>query len=91
MLGATEEAKANLLLVYFLFAVLGIPLWLALAKRFSKHKVWCLSMLFACVAFAFVPFLGNGDIFAFGIICALTGLALGSGPGLTTVHTGRLC
>ncbi|SCA56555.1 Major facilitator superfamily transporter [Candidatus Terasakiella magnetica] len=78
ILGATEETKANLLFVYFLFAILGIPLWLSLAKRFSKHKVWCISMLGACVVFAGVPFLGIGDVIAFGIICALTGLALGS-------------
>ena len=78
ILGASDETKANLLFVYFLFAVLGIPLWLGLAKRFSKHKVWCISMLAACLVFAGVPFLNTGDIFAFGIICALTGLALGS-------------
>ncbi|NVK20379.1 MAG: MFS transporter [Methylocystaceae bacterium] len=77
-LGASEDHKASLLFVYFLFAVLGIPLWLGLSKRFSKHKIWCSSMLAACLVFAAVPFLNAGDIVLFGIICALTGIALGS-------------
>jgi len=78
ILGVGEEVKANLLFLYFLFAVLGIPLWLFLSKQTSKHKVWCASMLFACLVFALVPFLESGDVFLFGLICVLTGLALGS-------------
>ncbi len=75
---AGDQHKAMLLFVYFLFAVLGIQGWVWLARRIGKHTVWCVSMATACIAFAWVPLLGAGDIFAFGIICALTGLTLGS-------------
>jgi Na+/melibiose symporter-like transporter len=78
ILKADDQTEGMLLFVYFLFAVLGIPLWLKLSKTISKHHIWCLSMLMACVVFLFVPFLGEGDVIAFGIVCLLTGLALGS-------------
>jgi glycoside/pentoside/hexuronide:cation symporter, GPH family len=78
ILHTSEETKSGLLFFYFLFAVLGIPVWLSLVRSFNKHKVWCYSMLFACAAFAVVPFLDGDDVLIFAIICALTGFALGS-------------
>ncbi|MDV7341271.1 MFS transporter [Terasakiella sp. A23] len=78
VLKVDEQTKAGLLFVYFLFAIVGIPLWMHLSKRYNKNHIWCLSMIMACIVFAFVPFLGAGDVIAFGVICALTGLALGS-------------
>ena len=35
-------------------------------------------MLLACAAFIFVPFIGEQDVLAFGLVCAFTGIALGS-------------
>ena len=35
-------------------------------------------MILACLAFVSVPVLGEGDKIAFGIICIITGLALGA-------------
>jgi len=78
ILGASEKDQAVLLFVYFLFAVVGIPFWVWLSRIYAKHSVWCLSMAIACAVFLFVPLLDTGDIHAFGIICALTGLTLGS-------------
>jgi GPH family glycoside/pentoside/hexuronide:cation symporter len=77
VLNASETDQATLVFVYFLFAVIGIQGWVCLAGIFSKHLVWCLSMALATVAFLGVPFLSNGDIIAFGVICAITGFALG--------------
>ncbi|WP_420546766.1 MFS transporter [Curvivirga sp.] len=73
-----EIDKYLLIFMYFLFAILGIPVWLAVARQMDKHKVWCLSMLIACAAFIIVPFLGAGDMLVFGLICAITGFTLGS-------------
>ncbi|MTI08892.1 MFS transporter [Curvivirga aplysinae] len=70
--------KYLLIFMYFLFAIIGIPVWLSIAKHMDKHKVWCCSMLIACASFMFVPFLGTGDILVFGLICAATGFTLGS-------------
>ena len=35
-------------------------------------------MLLACAVFVWVPFLGAGDVIAFGVICLLSGLSLGA-------------
>jgi len=78
ILGASDTDQAALLFIYFLFAVIGIQGWVWLARLYTKHSVWCLSMIMACAVFLTVPFLSAGDIVAFGVICALTGLTLGS-------------
>lgn len=78
ILTASENEKAVLLFIYFLFAVLGVQLWVLLSRRYGKHRIWCLSMAVASVSFVAVLFLQAGDVLAFGVICALTGLTLGS-------------
>ena len=72
------DAVGPLLVTYFLCGVLGVPFWLWLARRTSKHRSWSLAMLVACAFFAAAPFLGAGETFAFGIVCVGTGLALGA-------------
>jgi Na+/melibiose symporter-like transporter len=76
-LGAADQA-GPLLLVYFLSGVAGVPLWLWLARRLSKHRSWALGMLLACAAFAVAPFLGPGDVAIFAVVCVVTGFALGA-------------
>jgi len=78
ILHASEMDQAALIFVYFLFAVIGIPIWVWLSNIYSKHTVWCMSMTLACVVFLTVPLLSEGDVLAFGVICILTGLTLGS-------------
>lgn len=73
-----QDVENILILAYFAAAILAIPLWVVMAGRLGKHRVWCLAMIMAIVAFAFVPFLGAGDAVAFGIICLVTGAALGA-------------
>jgi Na+/melibiose symporter-like transporter len=65
-----------LLLVYFVCAIAGMPLWAWLARRYPKHRVWGGAMLYACAVFICVPLLGPGDVTGFTVICVLTGLAL---------------
>ncbi|MEO1018977.1 MAG: MFS transporter [Pseudomonadota bacterium] len=67
-----------LLLIYFGSGVLAIPIWLRISRRFGKDRAWMGSMLWACLIFVWVPFLGAGDVVLFGIICALSGLSLGA-------------
>ncbi len=78
ILKADEQVQAGLIFIYFLFAVIGIPVWVTLAASVNKHRIWCLSMVLACLTFIFVPWVGAGDFIAFGLICIFTGLALGS-------------
>jgi Na+/melibiose symporter-like transporter len=76
-LGARDQG-GPLLVVYFLCGVVGVPFWLWLARITSKHQAWALGMGLACLAFAVAPFLQQGDIAAFAIVCVITGLALGA-------------
>lgn len=67
-----------LLFLYFLCGFLAVPLWLKLSYRFGKHQVWSIAMLWACLFFAFVPFIGTQDIGFYTAIVVLTGLTLGA-------------
>ena len=75
---ASPDAAGPLLVLYFVCGIAGVPLWLWLARRFSKHRAWALGMILACAAFAFAPFLGPGDVIAFGAVVVVTGFALGA-------------
>ena len=72
------EHQGILLFAYFAAGVISVPLWLRLAKRFSKHRVWGASLLWACLIFAWVPFLGLGDFLSFLLISIFSGFGLGA-------------
>ncbi|MDB5595212.1 MAG: putative symporter YjmB [Hyphomicrobiales bacterium] len=72
------DAAGPLLVLYFFCGVAGVPVWLKLAGRLSKHRAWCFAMLFACTFFAVAPFLGEGATLAFACVCIGTGFALGA-------------
>jgi Na+/melibiose symporter-like transporter len=72
------DAAGPLLVLYFVCGIAGVPLWLMLARRTSKHRAWCLGMLLSCAAFVGAPLLGPGDVMVFAAIVVVTGLALGA-------------
>ncbi len=78
VLGGTDTERNWLLLLYFGAGVAGVPLWMKLAERVQKHRVWSGAMIFNCAAFALAAFLGPGDVPVFAIVCLTTGLALGA-------------
>ncbi len=63
---------------YFLSAALSIPLWLRLVARIGLARTWALGMLLAVVVFVCAAQLGAGDSGAFVLVCALSGVALGT-------------
>lgn len=75
---AAPDMQGPLLLAYFLCGILGVPGWLALARRLGKHRAWCWAMAANCAVFAWVPLLGAGDTGAFLVVCVLSGLCLGA-------------
>ena len=77
-LGMGPETFGLMFLLYFGSAILGIPLWLWLARRWSKHRTWCVAMLYASAVFAAVFALQHGDFTGFAIVSVLTGLAFGA-------------
>lgn len=76
LLGAPDAGW--LLLVYFLCAIGGMPIWSWAARRFSKHRTWGGAMIYASVLFAPAVLLGEGDVMWFTLISIATGLALGA-------------
>jgi glycoside/pentoside/hexuronide:cation symporter, GPH family len=68
----------ELLFVYFLCGIVGVPGWLAMSRARGKHGTWIVAMLANCVIFAAVVLLGPGDYWPFLAICVLSGLCLGA-------------
>ena len=63
---------------YFLSAALAIPLWLRVVSHLGLARTWGLGMLLSIATFIFAAQLGSGDITAFVVVCALSGVALGT-------------
>ncbi len=78
VLGADDGAAATFLVAYFVAGALGMPMWVAVARRFGLRNAWLLGMAFAVLAFVGALALGRGDSAPFLAVCILTGLALGS-------------
>ena len=63
---------------YFVSAALSIPLWLALVKRVGLAHTWLLGMFLAIATFGWATQIAAGDTAGFVIVCALSGIALGT-------------
>lgn len=72
------ELNAAFLAIYFLFGAAGMPLWVAASRRVGKKSAWVIGMAMSIVAFVGALALGDGDVMAFGVICALSGIAYGA-------------
>jgi Na+/melibiose symporter-like transporter len=76
VLGAAAWSGA-FLGIYFLAAVLAMPMWVRVAARIGKRRSLMCSFGLAIVSFMWTFTLGQGDTVAFGVICLLSGAALG--------------
>ncbi len=63
---------------YFLSAALSIPLWLAVVKRIGLARSWLVGMVLAMSVFVWASQVVSGQMLAFALICALSGVALGA-------------
>ena len=77
-LQAPPGAEPLFLGSYFVCAALSIPLWLKAVPRLGLAGTWGLGMVLSVAVFAFAAGLGGGDVTAFVIVCALSGVALGT-------------
>jgi Na+/melibiose symporter-like transporter len=66
------------LAAYFVCAALSIPLWLRAVARWGLARTWLAGMLLAITVFVWTAFLGAGDALPFLVVCALSGVALGT-------------
>lgn len=64
--------------VYFLMAALSVPLWVRAVSRLGPMRAWSLGMALSVLSFVGVLTLGAGDVWAYLLICACSGWALGA-------------
>jgi Na+/melibiose symporter-like transporter len=77
-LQASPAMEPAFLATYFLCAALSIPLWVRVVARLGLGRTWLLGMALAVLVFVWAATLGTGDVWAFLIVCALSGVALGT-------------
>jgi glycoside/pentoside/hexuronide:cation symporter, GPH family len=78
LLQAPKSLEGVFLGAYFMAGALAIPLWLQAVKRIGLAWGWLLSMLLSIAVFIWAATLGAGDIWAFVVVCVLSGVALGA-------------
>ncbi|MFK7859447.1 MAG: MFS transporter [Granulosicoccus sp.] len=66
------------LFLYFICAAAAVPFWVAVSRRFGKHRTWSVAMVMACLFFLWTPFLDADTVFWFYIIVVATGFATGA-------------
>ena len=64
--------------IYFVCGAFSMPLWLRLVARIGLHWSWLVGMVLSIAVFLAATQLGAGDSLPFLLVCALSGLALGS-------------
>ncbi len=77
-LQAPAAMEPLFLSVYFLCAALSLPLWVRLVPRLGLERSWLAGMALAVAVFVWAATLGAGDATAFVLVCALSGVALGT-------------
>ncbi len=77
-LQAPRSLEPAFLATYFVCAAASLPLWLLLVGRIGLVRSWQCGMLLAVAAFIWASTLGSGDTLAFLLVCAASGVALGT-------------
>jgi len=73
-----ESYTGLFLFLYFISGAALMQLWFVLSKRLDKYRAWLISMLLSVAVFIWVILLTPGDVVSYGIICMLSGFALGA-------------
>ncbi|RQO82645.1 MFS transporter [Acidovorax sp. FJL06] len=77
-LQAPPTQEPMFLAAYFVCAALSIPMWLRAVAHWGLARTWLAGMLLAIGVFVWTAFLGAGDVVPFLVVCALSGVALGT-------------
>lgn len=77
-LQASQPQIAMFLVLYFVSGALSLPGWLRVVHRCGLERAWLGGMLLAVACFGWTAGLGSGQVAAFAVICALSGIALGA-------------
>ena len=79
------EIIPHLLGLYMLMGLLGVPLWIWLARRFEKRKLWLFAMVQSGVGYGMLLFLDAGEWQLMALSSVLAGTA--GACGNTLGHT----
>lgn len=77
-LQASPAAEPAFLALYFLSAALSMPLWVRVVAWQGLARTWLIGMGLSVLVFIWAATLGAGDTTAFLVVCALSGVALGT-------------
>jgi glycoside/pentoside/hexuronide:cation symporter, GPH family len=77
-LQASPATEPAFLATYFLCAALSMPLWVKVVARLGLARTWLAGMGLSVAVFIWAATLGAGDTTAFLVVCALSGVALGT-------------
>ncbi|MEY4979176.1 MAG: hypothetical protein RLZZ352_1446 [Pseudomonadota bacterium] len=77
-LQAPASVEPAFLGTYFLCAALSIPLWVRVVARLGLARTWLVGMGLSVLVFIWAATLGAGDTLPFLLVCALSGIALGT-------------
>jgi Na+/melibiose symporter-like transporter len=89
-LGLSAQWSAGLLVLYFICAAASIPFWARLIAQRGARQTWQWAMAVSIAAFCWAVFLGEGQSVAFGLICMITGAALGAELTCPSLMIGQL-
>jgi len=78
-----ESGASSILLIFFIFSIIGIPLWLWVSKRLEKHTALQIVCLYSLVCnLVLIPALMWGNLWLFIALVALLGLSFGAPQAL---------
>jgi Na+/melibiose symporter-like transporter len=79
-----ERYTGIFLFLYFLSGAALMQVWFLLSKKLDKYYAWLTSTVLSIVVFIWVVTLEPGDVISYGLICVLSGFALGADLSLPT-------
>lgn len=78
-----ESGASSILLIFFVFSIVGIPFWLWVSKRLEKHTALQIVCLYSLVCnIIVIPVLMLGNLWLFISMVALQGLSFGAPQAL---------
>lgn len=84
-------SEGPLLVLFFVSAAVGAPVWSKLAQRIGARQALLAGMGLSIAAFLWALTLGEGDVWPFAMVCVATGIALGADMTiLPAIFAGRM-
>lgn len=71
-----------LILVYFVAGVVAVPFWVAVSRRFTKHRTLAVAVLWGCAWFLVTPWLPPDRILPAALVTLMTGSVMAVAPVL---------